>query len=118
MIKWDRGLNSKIILKNQSSFDEMWSPIKLNNGTTFPYGFGWDLDETVSGMRVVKHAGIWQGFQSKIIRVLDAKVTVVVFTNSDQPDVDEITSDVLKMYDPQFALKSYEDDDNDEDEDE
>jgi CubicO group peptidase (beta-lactamase class C family) len=109
MIKWDKGLSSKIILKNQSSFDEMWSPVTLNDNTTYPYGFGWELDETVSGMHVVKHSGTWQGFETMIIRVLDAKVTVVVFANLDEADADGIASHVLEIYDSQLALKPDED---------
>jgi CubicO group peptidase (beta-lactamase class C family) len=109
MVNWEKALNSKIVLKNQSSFDEMWSPVTLNDHTTYPYGFGWDLHETVSGMRVVKHGGTWQGFESMIIRALDVKVTVVAFANIDAADVDEITSHVLKMYDSKLALQSRED---------
>jgi CubicO group peptidase (beta-lactamase class C family) len=117
MVKWEKGLNTKTLLKDQSSFDEMWTPVKLNNDTTYPYGFAWGLDETVSGMRVVKHSGVWQGFASMIIRVLDAKVTVVVFANLDDAYAEEIASHVLEIYDSQLALK-YLDDVADEDEDE
>jgi CubicO group peptidase (beta-lactamase class C family) len=120
MVGWERGLNSNKILKDKASFDEMWSPIRLNDGTTYPYGFGWSLDETISGMRVVEHGGAWQGFQSKIIRVLDVKVTIVIFANIDVADVGEIASHVLEMYDSQLALKPDEDetDEDGADEDE
>lgn len=87
----------------------MWSPVILNDNTTYPYGFGWELDETVSGMRVVKHNGTWQGFQSKIITILDIKLTFVTFANLDHTDLDDITSHVLQIYHSQFALKSSED---------
>jgi CubicO group peptidase (beta-lactamase class C family) len=116
MIKWDKGLSSNIILKKRSSFDQIWSPAKLNDGTTSSYGFGWQLDETVSGMRVVEHSGKWQGFRSMIIRVLDAKVTIVVFANLDDADASGIASKVLEIYDSQLALKSSEEDDDDEEE--
>jgi CubicO group peptidase (beta-lactamase class C family) len=108
MVKWEMGLNSNKILKDKASFNEIWSPVRLNDNTTYPYGFGWGLDETISGMHVVEHGGTWQGFESKIIRVLDVKVTVVVFANLDDADVDEIASHVLEMYDSKLALKSRE----------
>ncbi|CAF4342775.1 unnamed protein product, partial [Rotaria sp. Silwood2] len=108
IVKWETGLNSKKILKDKASFDQMWSPVRLNDNTTYPYGFGWELDETVSGMHVVKHGGTWQGFESYIIRVLDVKVTVVIFANVDVADVEEIASNVLEMFDSQLALKSDE----------
>ncbi|CAF2034265.1 unnamed protein product [Rotaria magnacalcarata] len=109
MVKWDTGLNSKKLLKDQTSFDEMWSSVTLNDNTTYPYGFGWELDETVDGMHVVKHRGAWQGFETMIIRVLKAQVTVVVFANLDEADVGEIASHLLEMYDSRFALKSRDD---------
>ncbi len=116
MIKWDRGLSSNIILKKRSSFDQMWSPAKLNNGKTNSYGFGWELDETIHGMRVVKHSGTWQGFETMIIRVLDARITVVVFANLGDADADGIATKVLELYDSQLALKSSEEEDEEEEE--
>jgi CubicO group peptidase (beta-lactamase class C family) len=126
MAKYETGLNSNLLLKKRESFDQMWSPVKLNDKSTYPYGFGWCLDETVSGMRVVKHGGTWQGFESYVIRILNVKVTIAIFANLDEADVEKIASHVLEMYDPQFALKSNqeggddenEDDDGDGDEDE
>jgi CubicO group peptidase (beta-lactamase class C family) len=130
MAKYETGLNSNLLLKKRESFDQMWSPVKLNDNSTYPYGFGWCLDETVSGMRVVKHGGTWQGFESYVIRILNVKVTIAIFANLDEADVDTIASHVLEMYDPQFALKSNQeggdednededgDDDGDEDEEE
>ncbi len=109
MIKWEKGLNSKKILKDQASFDQMWSAVTLNDDTTYPYGFGWEIDETIGRMYVVKDGGTWQGFQSFIIRVLGVNVTVVAFANLDHADADQITSHVLQMYNPQFALVSRED---------
>ena len=108
MVQWEKALNTKQILKSQSSFDEMWRPVTLNDGTTCPYGFGWELDKTVSGMSVVKHSGTWQGFETIIIRVVDLKLAVVVLANVDEADVETIASHVLEMYDSQLALASDE----------
>ena len=111
MIAWTVGLNSNKLLKDRKSFESMWSPAKLNDGSNSAYGFGWSLTRTVSGMRVAKHGGLWQGFQSMIIRVLDARVTVVVLANLDTADIDNIAAHSLVMYDSQCALKSSDDED-------
>ncbi|CAF1137131.1 unnamed protein product [Rotaria sp. Silwood1] len=87
----------------------MWRSFILNDDTTYPYGFGWELAETIHGMRVVKHSETWQGFQSIIIRVLDVKVTIVIFANLDAVDVEEMASHVLEIYNPQLALISEDD---------
>ena len=51
MAKWDAALDARKLLK-QSSYDAMWSPVKLNNGKTYPYGFGWFLSDE-NGKKVV-----------------------------------------------------------------
>jgi CubicO group peptidase (beta-lactamase class C family) len=42
MAKWDAALYTEKLLK-RSSLEEMWTPVKLNDGKTHPYGFGWAL---------------------------------------------------------------------------
>jgi hypothetical protein len=58
----------------------MWSPVRLKNGTTRPYGFGWGLD-TYRGHRIVEHGGSWQGFGAHLVRYIDDGVSVAVLTN-------------------------------------
>ncbi|CAF1156735.1 unnamed protein product [Rotaria sordida] len=108
MAKWDAALYGDKLLKHQASFDEMWRPVQLNNNETNPYGFGWRLSETINGMRIVQHGGSWQGFRAMIIRVLDAQLTVVLFTNFSETDIEGLTSHVLKLYNPQLAVKPKE----------
>lgn len=106
MLKWNAALDERRLLPCSESFDEMWSPVKLNNGTYYPYGFGWRLPKAVNGMRIVEHGGVWQGFQSMIIRVLDAKVTVIFFANLNHLDVYTLGRLVLQLYDPDLAVVS------------
>lgn len=118
MINWDIGLNNQILLKKRQSYKDMWSPVVLNDGSTYPYGFGWEVVKTRHGLNVVKHSGTWQGFQSMIIRVLDAKVTVVIFANLDEADVDTMASHVLEMYDSRFTFPPENDEETDDEEEE
>ena len=83
--KWDAALRNKMLLK-PSSFDQMWSPAKLNNGQEAmvsgdAYGFGWALSE-VRGHRTAEHAGASGTY---ILRFLDDGLTVIVLTNLDNP---------------------------------
>src|SRR5262249_54449111 len=55
MAKWDALLDSNTILKYPLR-QQMWTPIKLNDGTTHPYGFGWFLDPW-QGHKRVDHQG-------------------------------------------------------------
>ncbi len=82
MAKWDAALYGEKLLK-KASLEEMWTPVKLNDGKTYPYGFGWALGE-VNKQRVIEHGGAWQGFMSFIARFPDKKLTVIVFVNRSQ----------------------------------
>ena len=77
--KWDAALYTEKLLK-RGSLEQMWTPVKLKDGKTHPYGFGWFLNE-VNGHRLIEHDGAWQGFTMNISRYVDDKLTVIVMTN-------------------------------------
>jgi CubicO group peptidase (beta-lactamase class C family) len=79
LIAWDAALRERKFLK-PASFDAWWTPVELASGTSFPYGFGWDLVEQ-RGERLVEHGGSWQGFRAAIARYVDQDLTVVVLAN-------------------------------------
>ena len=98
LAKWDAALYTTKLVK-QSSFDLMWSPVKLNDGKTYPYGFGWGLGFR-NGHKVVAHNGAWQGFTMSIDRYLDDRLTIIVMTNldSDNSKPERIVKDVADIY--------------------
>ena len=100
MAKWDAALYTEKLLK-RASFDQMWTPVKLNGGKSERYGFGWRLGD-VRGHRIVEHGGAWQGFKSYIARYVDKKVTVIVFANLSQADPGKIAHGVAGVYDPEL----------------
>ena len=98
LAKWDAALYTTKLVK-QSSLDEIWTPVKLNSGKTYPYGFGWALGGR-EGHRVVMHDGAWQGFTMSIARFVDDRLTVIVMTNLDENNSDpaKIVKEVAKIY--------------------
>ena len=80
--KWDAALYTEKLLKRRS-FEQMWTPVKLKDGKTYPYGFGWFLNE-VNGHQLIEHDGAWQGFTMNISRYVDDRLTVIVMTNLDE----------------------------------
>lgn len=96
MAKWDAALYTEKLLK-KSSFNEMWSPVKLNDGKTYPYGFGWELGE-VNGHPVIEHDGAWQGFKSAISRFPNDSLTVIIFANLAQARPTRIAHGVAGIY--------------------
>lgn len=101
MAKWDAALYTDRLLK-KASFDQMWAPLKLNDGKTHPYGFGWGFGE-VRGHRIIEHGGAWQGFKSFIARYVDDKLTVIVFANLAQANTQTIAHGVAAIYNPELS---------------
>jgi CubicO group peptidase (beta-lactamase class C family) len=98
LAKWDAALYGEGLLK-ASIRDQMWVAVKLNNGTTHPYGFGWELS-TIGGHRMVHHGGSLPGFRAQLARLVDDKLTVIVLTNGDNAIPQSIAQGVADLYIP------------------
>jgi CubicO group peptidase (beta-lactamase class C family) len=100
LAKWDAALYTERLLK-RTSLDQMGTPVRLNNGETYPYGFGWRIT-AVNGHRLLAHGGAWQGFCMSISRYVDDRLTIVVFTNLDEDNShpEEIAARVAALYIP------------------
>ncbi len=101
MAKWDAALYSEKLLK-RSSLEQMWTPVKLNNGATFPYGFGWGLGN-VRGHRVIEHGGSWQEFKAQISRYVDDKLTIILFANQARANQTKLAHDIAAIINPELA---------------
>lgn len=101
MAKWDAALYTEKLLK-RSSLDQMWTPVKLNNGSTHPYGFGWAFGN-VNGRKIIEHGGAWQGFTSHISRYVNDKLTVIVLTNRAGANPGKIAHGIAALYNPELA---------------
>jgi len=98
LAKWDAALYTDKILK-QSARDQMWASVKLNNGTSHPYGFGWEVD-TVGGHKLVHHGGTLPGFRAELARFVDDKLTVIVLANGNNAEPNSMALGVAALYIP------------------
>ncbi|HET6929868.1 MAG TPA: serine hydrolase domain-containing protein [Candidatus Acidoferrum sp.] len=105
--KWDAALYTEKLLK-RASLEQMWTPVTLKDGKTYPYGFGWFLNEA-NGHRLIEHDGAWQGFTMNISRYVDDKLTVIVMTNLDEgpSKPDKIAHGVAGLYEEKLAAVSH-----------
>ena len=101
MIAWDAGLRAGRLLKPES-WAQVFAPVKLNSGKSYPYGFGWNV-EPLNGHRAQRHGGSWQGFQTFIARYPDDDVTVIVLTNLAQANPTRIADGIASRLDPTLA---------------
>jgi CubicO group peptidase (beta-lactamase class C family) len=100
MAKWDAALYTDKLLK-RATLEQMWTPVKLNNGKTHPYGFGWSLGE-VRGHRIIEHGGSWQGFKAQITRYVDDKLTVILFANQVRANQTKLAHGVAAIINPEL----------------
>lgn len=98
LAKWDAALYGERVLP-QSVLEQMWTPIRLNDGTTHPYGFGWQLG-TVNGRRIIEHGGAWQGFKTYIARYVGDGLTVIVLMNQGRADPAAFAHGIAGVIDP------------------
>lgn len=100
MAKWEAGLNAGRLLRKES-YEKIWSPVKLNDGSTYPYGFGWWID-SIGGKQIVEHNGTWQGFEATIKRYPGKKIAVVVLANMRGTNTNRIAARILELYQPEL----------------
>lgn len=100
-VAWEAGISRQAILKPQT-WAEVGKPARLSSGTTYPYGFGWYLEE-VAGQQVWRHTGSWQGFQTSIIRFLGDGLTIVALANGEGGSPLSISRRIAAMVNPKLA---------------
>lgn len=102
MVAWDAALRERRILSD-ASYDAWWTPASLGDGITFPYGFGWSLNEQ-RGRRLIEHSGSWQGFRAAIARYVEDELTVVVLANAAGTPTEAIAHEIAGIVDDDLRL--------------
>lgn len=100
-VAWDRGLRAQAILKPQS-WSLIYTPVALESGKTYPYGFGWFVDES-GGKPWYHHSGSWQGFKIYISRYLADDLTIVVLTNLADAKPQRFVDGIAALIDAKLA---------------
>jgi CubicO group peptidase (beta-lactamase class C family) len=81
LLKWDLALYTEKLIK-QSTLQEAFTPMKLNDGSLSNYGFGWALRvDSILG-KIVSHSGDNPGYKTQIIRYIDKKKTLILLNNN------------------------------------
>lgn len=105
LAQWDAALYTERLLK-RATLTQMWTPVRLNNGTTHGYGFGWELGE-IANHRRLSHGGTLAGFAGEIDRFVDDQLTVIVLTNLADSAPARIARAVAGVYIPEVAAPVY-----------
>ncbi len=103
-VAWDKALRAKAILKPES-WAKVYSPARLNSGKTYPYGFGWDVDEDLGQLRI-HHGGAWQGFKAYFSRYLGDDLSIMVLINLADAQPEAFIDSVAGLFNPKLVLSN------------
>lgn len=101
---WEDALRRRAVLRS-SSWDEVFTPVRLNSGRTYPYGLGWGLHDG-RGVARYGHTGQWQGFTTAYLHVIDADLSVIVLGNLADGDPMRIAERVAQIHVPELRRTS------------
>jgi len=98
LARWAVGLNH-LRFPGAEGLRQSWTPVRLNDGGTYPYGFGWSLDQQ-RGFPRIGHTGSWQGFKTSIQRYPEQNLTVIAMANLAEARPEAITLAVAGILEP------------------
>ena len=98
MIEWARAVERGAVLSSDS-WKQIYTPVRLNSGKTYPYGFGWGITQA-GGHPRLSHAGAWQGFRTYYSRYLGDDLSVVLLTNSADTELNTFMDGIAGLWDP------------------
>ncbi|MDB5441593.1 MAG: penicillin-binding protein [Caulobacteraceae bacterium] len=96
LAKWDAALYTDRLLKRET-LEQMWTPVKLNNGRPGNFGLGWEVKQSL-GRRCVWHNGNWIGFSCDMERFVDDQLTVIVLSNRAEANIPLINTAIAQAY--------------------
>jgi len=85
LLRWDKALYTGKLVK-QTTLQNAFTPMKLNDGSLSNYGFGWSLRSDSALGKIVSHNGDNPGYKTQIIRYIDKKKTIILLNNNAHPD--------------------------------
>ncbi len=85
LAKWSAALDRRELL-TAATEEEMWTPVKLADGKTRDYGFGWFLDPW-RGHPNIGHSGTTDGFSASFQRFPKDGLVIILLTNSDESNI-------------------------------
>jgi CubicO group peptidase (beta-lactamase class C family) len=104
---WERVLGRRGLL-DEESYTAWWTPVVLEGGEPYPYGFGWNISDQ-RGRRVIEHGGAWQGFKTYFARYVEDGLTVAVLANISTVDPGLLAHEIAGRLDRDLALPAVDD---------
>jgi len=106
MLAWDTAVEKRSLLGG-GSWSEILTPVKLDSGAPYPYGFGWFL-EARNGQPLHQHTGSWKGFKTAYFRFLGDSLSIVVLANINKADPTAFVEGIAAIVNPALAVPPLE----------
>ncbi len=81
LFTWEQSLYTEKLVK-KATLDQAFQPVRLTDGSTYPYGFGWNISKPGE---IYDHTGSWNGFRNSICRDVKNRRTLIVLTSGAIP---------------------------------
>lgn len=91
---WDQALRSDRLIRRET-LERMLAPTRLNDGSLYPYGFGWGTAD-YRGHRIFHHTGGISGFASQMLHFRDESLTTIVLSNLYLFPFDQVTRGLVR----------------------
>lgn len=85
LLKWDQALYQNKLIQAKTK-NQAFSPMILKDGSISFYGFGWEIEPESPYGKMVMHTGDNPGYQTIIVRFIDANKTIIILNNNYHPD--------------------------------
>jgi CubicO group peptidase (beta-lactamase class C family) len=102
LLAWNGAVERRAVLAKES-WDQILAPVRLASGRTYPYGFGWSLDDR-NGHQLQQHGGAWQGFRTHLARFTGDDLSIIVLANLAEADPARIADGIAAIIDPALAV--------------
>lgn len=102
---WEQALRKRAVLK-ATSWEQVFTRVRLNSGKTYPYGFGWEFHDDGQGPAWYRHGGSWQGFQTAYLHAIDADLSVIVLANLAEANPMRVAQRVAQTFLPELMRPS------------
>ena len=104
LVAWDTAVRTRAILKPES-WTRILTPVHLTSGKTYPYGFGWSIDER-GEQPLHSHGGSWQGFKTQFSRFIGDELSIAVLANLAQANPERFADGIAAIVNERLAVPS------------
>jgi CubicO group peptidase (beta-lactamase class C family) len=101
LVAWDTAVRTRAVLK-PDSWSRILQRVRLASGKTYPYGFGWSIDER-GEQPLHSHGGSWQGFKTQFSRFIADDLSIAVLANLAQANPERFADGIAAIVNERLA---------------